>query len=61
MHKTHYPTNLTDKQWQVIEKIIDVKKSENTFYGNLFNAISYLLKNGRQWRMLLLHVIPFTF
>ena len=26
MHKTHYKINLTDKQWQVIEKVIDIKK-----------------------------------
>ena len=24
-----YSTNLTDKQWQVIEKIINTKESEN--------------------------------
>ena len=26
MNKTNYPTNLTDKQWQVTEKILDSKK-----------------------------------
>ena len=26
MRKTNYPTNLTDKQWQVIENILESKK-----------------------------------
>ena len=26
MYKTYYPTSLTDKQWQVIEKIVNIKK-----------------------------------
>ena len=26
MNRTNYPTSLTDKQWQVIEKILDSKK-----------------------------------
>jgi Spy/CpxP family protein refolding chaperone len=25
MHKINYPTNLTEKQWQVIENILDGK------------------------------------
>ena len=23
MHKTHYPTNLIEKQWQIIEKTVN--------------------------------------
>ena len=48
MYKTNYPTNLTDKQWQVIENILD---DQNTL-REIFNAILYLLKTGCQWRML---------
>jgi putative transposase len=53
MHKTNYPTNLTDKQWQVIEKILDDKKRKRKHsLRNIFNAIMYILKTGCQWRML---------
>jgi len=53
MHKTNYPTNLTDKQWQVIEKILDCKKRKRKHsLRDVFNAIMYLLKTGCQWRML---------
>ena len=53
MNKTNYPTNLTDKQWQVIEKILDDKKRKRKHsLREIFNAIMYLLKTGCQWRML---------
>jgi len=53
MHKTNYPTNLTEKQWQVIEKILnDQKRKRKHSLREIFNAIMYLLKTGCQWRML---------
>ena len=53
MYKTNYPTNLTDKQWQVIEKILDSKNRKRKHsLREIFNAICYLLKTGCQWRML---------
>jgi len=53
MHKTHYPTNLTEKQWQVIEKIVDCKKRKRKHsLREIINAIFYLLKTGCQWRMI---------
>jgi putative transposase len=53
MHTTNYPTNLTDKQWQVIEKFLDSKKRKRKHsLREIFNAMSYLLKTGCQWRML---------
>jgi putative transposase len=53
MHKTNYPTNLTEKQWQVIEKIVDSKKRKRKHsLRNIMNAIFYLLNTGCQWRML---------
>jgi putative transposase len=53
MHKTNYPTNLTEKQWQVIENILNGKKRKRKYsLREIFNAIFYLLKTGCQWRML---------
>jgi len=53
MYKTNYPTNLTDKQWQVIENFLDGKKRKRKHsLRDIMNAIFYLLKTGCQWRML---------
>jgi putative transposase len=53
MDKTNYPTNLTEKQWQFMENILDSKKRKRKHsLREIFNAISYLLKTGCQWRML---------
>lgn len=53
MYKTTYPTNLTDKQWQVIENFLDGKKRKRKHsLRDIMNAIFYLLKTGCQWRML---------
>jgi len=53
MHQTNYPTNLTEKQWQVIENILNGKKRKRKHsLREIFNAIFYLLKTGCQWRML---------
>lgn len=48
-----YSTNLTDKQWQFIEKIINPqgRKRKNSLRG-IIDAIFYTLKTGCQWRML---------
>ncbi|WP_288160103.1 transposase [Bacteroides acidifaciens] len=48
-----YSTNLTDKQWQVIEKIINPQERKRKHsLRNIMNAILYLLKTGCQWRMI---------
>ena len=48
-----YSTNLTDKQWQVIEKIINPQERKRKYsLRNIMNAILYLLKTGCQWRMI---------
>jgi putative transposase len=53
MNKTNYPTNLTDKQWQVMKNILDSKNRKRKHsLREIFNAITYLLKTGCQWRML---------
>jgi transposase len=47
MYKTNCPTNLTDKQWQVIEKILDGKKRKRKHaLRDIMKAIFYLLKTG---------------
>jgi transposase len=48
-----YCTDLTDKQWQFIEKILDDKKRKRKYsLRSIFNGIFYLVKTGCQWRML---------
>ncbi len=48
-----YPTNLTDKQWQVTEKILDAQQRKRKYsLRDIMNAIMYLVKTGCQWRML---------
>lgn len=48
-----YSTNLTDKQWQVIEKIICPQDRKRKYpLRNILNAVLYLLKTGCQWRMI---------
>ena len=48
-----YPTDLTDAQWQIITKIIDLTNRKRK-YGlrTIWNAIMYVVKTGCQWRML---------
>ena len=54
-----YSTNLTDKQWQVIEKIVNPQeKKRKHSLRNIMNAILYLLKTGCQWRMILKDFAP---
>ncbi|MCQ2199024.1 MAG: IS5 family transposase [Paludibacteraceae bacterium] len=49
----NYPTNLTDNQWKIIEKFVDVQARKRKYpLRSVFDAISYLLKSGCQWRML---------
>ena len=49
----NYPTNLTDNQWKIIEKLVDVQARKRKYpLRSVFDAISYLLKSGCQWRML---------
>jgi putative transposase len=53
MHKTNYPTNLTDKQWRVIENILNGKdRKRQHSLREIFDAVFYLLQTGCQWRML---------
>jgi len=50
-----YTTDLTDKQWAIIEPIFRSKKGANLAKHSkreLVNAVLYLVKTGCQWRLL---------
>lgn len=47
-----YPTDLTDTQWQFIEKIVDDNRKRRHDLRIVWNALLYLVKTGCQWRML---------
>jgi putative transposase len=50
-----YSTDLTDKQWEMIEPIFVSKKGQHlSKYSkrDLINAVLYLVKTGCQWRLL---------
>jgi putative transposase len=49
---TSYPTNVSDSQWQIISKYLDVERSRKYELREIVNAILYLVKTGCQWRML---------
>lgn len=43
-----YPTNLTDKQWQVTENILDPQHRKRKYpLGDIMNAIMYIAGGGR--------------
>ena len=47
-----YPSDLTDCQWQFIEKIMSDKRKRKKSLRTVWNGILYLLVSGCQWRML---------
>ena len=49
---TSYPTNVSNSQWQIISKYLDVERSRKYELREIVNAILYLVKTGCQWRML---------
>lgn len=49
---TNYPTNVSNSQWQVIEKFLDTSRKRKYDLREIINAILYLVKTGCQWRML---------
>ena len=50
---THYPTDLTEKQWQVIKNILEPQaRNRKHPLKEIMNAILYINKTGCQWRML---------
>ena len=49
---TNYPTNVSNGQWQIISKFLDVERNRKYDLREIVNAILYLVKTGCQWRML---------
>ena len=48
-----YPTNLTDKQWQVIKNMLDPKERFRKYsLLSVFGSILYIVKTRVRWRML---------
>ena len=45
-----YSSDLSPKSWQVIEKIIQVRRKSKWDLQEIVNAIFYLTKNGCVWR-----------
>ena len=49
---TNYPTNVSNSQWQIISKFLDVERSRKYNLREIENSILYVVKTGCQWRML---------
>jgi transposase len=56
MKSTHYPSDLTATQFQMIQVLLEsvrkTTKPRRVELYDIFNAVLYLLKTGCQWRML---------
>jgi len=59
-HPTHYPTDLTDEEWNQIKSLVPAPKSGKGKRGrpvemdrrSLLNAIFYIVRSGCAWRLL---------
>ena len=49
---TNYPSNLSNSQWQIISKSLDIERSRKYDLREIVNAVLYIVKTGCQWRML---------
>ncbi|MBX9782897.1 MAG: IS5 family transposase [Chitinophagaceae bacterium] len=49
---THYPTNVSNSQWQVIKEYLDNERRRKYSIREMLNAMLYVVKTGCQWRML---------
>jgi putative transposase len=55
----NYPSDVTESQWQIIEKIIDPdKRKRKYFMRDVLNSILYVVKSGSQWRMIPHDLVP---
>ena len=51
-----YQTDLTETQWQYIQKVLHIKMRKRKHdLREIWNALFYIVKTGCQWRMLPLH------
>jgi transposase len=46
---TNYPTDLSNSQWQVISKFMDLERSRKFDLREIVNGIMYLVKTACQW------------
>ena len=54
-NRPSYPTDLTDKEWAIIEPLLPVQRTgrpRKYSQREMLNAILYLLRTGCSWRML---------
>ena len=49
---TNYPTNVSNNQWQIMSKFLDLERSRKYDLREIVNATFYLVKSGCQWRLL---------
>jgi putative transposase len=49
---THYPSDLTDKQWKKISEFFPVGNKSTVHKRSLVEAVLYIVKTGCQWRLL---------
>jgi putative transposase len=49
---TNYPSDLTDKEWLIIESFFPYGNKSGYHKRSLINAVFYIEKSGCQWRML---------
>ena len=56
MSRRHYPTDLTDAQWAVLEPLVPAPKPGGRpcrwERREIVNGILYVLRAGRSWRLL---------
>lgn len=57
MSSERYPSNLSDKEWQLVKPILELPKKRRGpkrkwSFRHILDAIFYLLKTGCQWRYL---------
>ncbi len=48
----NYPTNVSDSQWEIISKYLDIDRNRKYDLREIVNGVLYLVKTGCQWRMM---------
>jgi putative transposase len=55
----NYPSDVTESQWQCIEKIVNPEQRKRKYFmKDIFNAVLYVVKGGVQWRMIPKDLVP---
>jgi putative transposase len=49
---TNYPSDLTDREWQIVEPLLPVGNKSKWHKRSQINAVLYFAKTGCQWRLL---------